>query len=182
MITNLDAYAERLELTPEELAILNIDKTEREALLNRSVFYRGYDYIDGLAAGQSVYWLITIPDGTYKTALYSREISMRNGGDLEFRIYANPTGVSVDQVAVSYHSAGSPVLFQRLLGEPTGKGTEVDLDIIPASGSNDKGGGSAGGQALRPQPADAVFLAELTNFNNTALQGKYDIKYGVAVI
>lgn len=180
MIGNIDAYAERLNLTPEELAILNIDPTEREALMNRSKFYRGYDYftVGGL---ESVRWLITIPDGTYKTALFSRELTMRNGGDLEFRIYLSPTGVVTSGTPIKYHSGGSPVIWQRV-DSITTTGTEVDLDIIPAAGTNDKAGGRAGGQALRPQPAGAVFLAELTSFNNNPLTGKYALTYSAAEV
>lgn len=138
-----------------------------ESIIIDGKFRRGYDYLS-IPGSSSAYWQIITPAVT-PSALLSRVLKTRQTGNIEYRVYTGSTGIVVDGTPIIYKTAGAEVQFDRVTSITT-PGTEVDFDLVPATGGGAfNTGSSAGGQAVRPQPAATTFLLEAANLESTAV-------------
>lgn len=165
-------------MADEQSRVYPLTAEEREALsIANGTFRRGFDTIN-LGAGDSAYWQVVIPVDT-PSALLARVLTAFEGGGIVYRVFTsdNATG-SPTPTPIQKPDAFGEVTFQRVTGiseagvtvppatnaQLLQAGSPSDLDFVPEAGSgNNASGGSAGGQAFRPQPPGAIFYLHAYN-------------------
>jgi len=132
-------------------------------------FRRGYDRVN-ISAGGKAYWAISIPSDPTISALLSRTLSSFDIGGIEYRVYGGVTDINSTGGPV-YISGNALVGWDRisLPSDLVANGVELDYTEIPTSGSGASApGGLLGGEDLRIQPVDTVFVLEAFNRSNQA--------------
>lgn len=140
------------------------EKSQRDG-----TFRRGYDRVN-ISSGQKAYWSISIPSDPTISALLSRTISSFDIGGIEYRVYGGVTDINSTGAPV-YISGNALVGWDRIStpSDLAANGVELDYTEIPTSGSGSSApGGLLGGEDLRIQPADTVFVLEAFNRSNQA--------------
>lgn len=166
-------------MADEQSRVYPLTAEERESLsIANGTFRRGFDTLS-IGAGNSAYWQVVIPVNT-PSALLARILTAFEGGGIIYRVFtsANATGTPSTSPIQKPDAAFGEVTFQRVTGisefgvtvppatnaQLLQAGSPSDLDFIPEAGSgNNASGGSAGGQAFRPQPPGTIFYLHAYN-------------------
>lgn len=139
----------------------------QELVILAGLFKSGLDEVV-IPAGQTFSWLITIPPASTPLVLLSRVIKSFEGGGIRYEVWADPdpgdfTLATPSDLLIG-PSASAVAKWERLATFNDANSVLSDLDYIPVSGAgNNNPGGAAGGDALRPQLADRLFVIRATN-------------------